>query len=151
MEYTERDLYDGGIRVPLIIRWPKQIEGGRTSSHVSAFWDVLPTVCDLAGSKTNQRTNGISFLPELLKQPQEQHQSLYFEFFEGSGSQAVISDGWKCIRLNVLGPEKKLLELYNLNEDPSEENNLADQMPEKLKELTSLMDSSRNEDPHYQL
>ncbi len=72
-------------------------------------------------------------------------------FFEGSGSQAVISDGWKCVRLNVLVPENKKVELYNLNEDPSEENNLADQLPGKVKELKSLMDSSRVEDSHYQM
>ncbi len=147
----KRDLYDGGIRVPLIVRWPNHIESGSTSTHVSAFWDVLPTLCELGGAEINQKTDGISFLPSLLKQPQQEHQSLYFEFFEGSGSQAVIRDGWKCIRLNVLVPENQRVELYNLDKDPSEENNLADQFPEKVEELTNLMESSREEDSFYKL
>ena len=86
----KRDLYEGGIRVPFIARWPGKIEPGSQTDHVSAFWDFMPTVCELAGIETPDITDGISYLPAMLGQPQQKHDHLYFEFHEQGGKQAVI-------------------------------------------------------------
>ena len=147
----KRDLYEGGIRVPFIARWKGKIEPGKESIHVSAFWDFLPTVAELAGIKVPETTDGISYLPELLGKKQKKHEYLYFEFHEQGGKQAVIKDGWKCIRLEAKNPEKSYLELYNLTEDISERNNLASKYPEKLAEMAGLMAGSRTENLYFQL
>ena len=76
----KRDLYEGGIRVPMIACWPDKIAAGSKSDHVSAFWDVMPTVAELAGVKSPQKIDGISFLPTLLgKSGQKVHKSMYWE------------------------------------------------------------------------
>lgn len=147
----KRDLYEGGIREPFIARWPGTIAAGRESDHVSAFWDFLPTACELAGVPAPEGIDGISYLPELLGKPQPKHESLYFEFHEQGGKQAVIKDGWKCIRLNTKTPEKITVELYNLKEDIGEQNNLSTQMPDKVNELVALMERSRTENRYFKL
>jgi arylsulfatase A-like enzyme len=147
----KRDLYEGGIREPFIARWPGTIAPGSKSNHESAFWDFLPTACELAGIQAPEGIDGLSYLSELLGKPQAKHESLYFEFHEQGGKQAVIKDKWKCIRLNTKTPDKITVELYNLNDDIQEQNNLAAQMPEKVIELVALMDSSRAESEHFRL
>ena len=134
----KRDLYEGGIRVPFIARWPGKIQPGNETNHVSAFWDFMPTVCELAGVEYPINTDGISYLPSLMGQSQLKHDHLYFEFHEQGGKQAVIKDNWKLIRLNVKTPELTSLELYKLDTDISEQNNLATEMPEKVAELMPL-------------
>ncbi|MDP3914589.1 MAG: arylsulfatase [Bacteroidota bacterium] len=146
----KRDLYEGGIRIPFIARWTGTIAPGRESNHESAFWDFMPTACELAGVPSPQ-TDGISYLPELIGETQSKHESLYFEFHEQGGKQAILKDGWKCIRLNVKNSEKTTVELYNLKEDIQEQNNLAEQNPEKLEELLALMKNSRTENEHFKL
>lgn len=141
---VKRDLYEGGIRTPFIVQWPGHIKAGSTSEHISAFWDFLPTMCDLIGVDTPQQTDGISYLPSLLgKKKQRKHSHLYFEFHEEGGKQAVIKDGWKLIRFQVNKPEKTYYELYNLNVDDEEKNNLADTEKKRVEELMRVMDSSR--------
>lgn len=147
----KRDLFEGGIRVPLIVRWSGKITPGRESRHVSAFWDFMPTACELAGVSQPENTDGISYVPDLLGQPQKKHESLYFEFHEQGGKQAIIKDGWKCIRLQVKNPQKTTVELYNLKEDIQEKNNLASQFPEKANELVMLMQHSRTENESFKL
>lgn len=147
----KRDLYEGGIRIPFIARWPGTIAPGRESSHISAFWDFLPTACELAGAQIPDSIDGIYYLPELLNKPQQKHESLYFEFHEQGGKQAVIKDNWKCIRLNVKTPSKTTVELYNLQDDPGEQNNLASQFPERVTELVLLMQKSRTENLIFNL
>lgn len=147
----KRDLYEGGIRVPFIARWSGKIAPERESRHVSAFWDFMPTACELAGVSKPENTDGISYLPELLGKPQKAHESLYFEFHEQGGKQAVLKDGWKCIRLQVKNPQKTIVELYNLDEDIQETNNLASQFPEKAEELVMLMQHSRTENETFKL
>jgi arylsulfatase A-like enzyme len=127
------------------------IEAGRESRHVSAFWDFLPTACDLAGIQTPENCDGISYLPELLGETQQKHESLYFEFHEQGGKQAIIKDNWKCIRLNLNYPEDPVVELYNLENDIQENNNLAAKFPEKVNELVSLMKDSRTENNNFKL
>lgn len=147
----KRDLYEGGIRVPLIAYWPDKISKGRVSNHVSAFWDYLPTFCELGGVELASPTDGISFAPELLGKKQKKHEFLYFEFHEHEGKQAVIQGDWKCIRLNVRNPDETIIELYNLRVDYKEENNLATQHPEIVKKMISLMNISRSENAIFKL
>lgn len=139
---VKRDLYEGGIRVPFIVSWPGTIEAGRTSTHISAFWDVFPTVADLTGIHL-QETDGISFLSELLGNDQASHESLYWEFHERGGKQALLKDEWKAVRLQVGKDQNGPLELYNLKADPFEKNNVAEEHPELVLEYSSLMEKER--------
>lgn len=147
----KRDLYEGGIRIPFIARWPGKIDPGTQTGHVSAFWDFMPTVCEVAGIEPPENIDGISYLPAMLGKMQQQHDHLYFEFHEQGGKQAVIEGNWKLIRLDVKNPEKTRLELYNLEDDPSEQNNLAGQMPEKVTELELLLDENHTESEWFPL
>jgi len=138
----KRDLYEGGIRVPLIATWPGTIAPGRVSGHVSAFWDLYPTLADLTGFPLTE-TDGISFLPELLGKEQPRHPFLYWEFHEQGGKQAVLSDPWKAVRLGVGKEPDAALELYNLAEDPGEHQNMASRYPELVQEFSRIMEQER--------
>ena len=142
---TKRDLYEGGIRTPLLVCWPNKIPQNSVSYHVSAFWDWMPTFCELTQVPTPEGIDGISLCPELLRNGKEQvkHEYLYYEFFEEGGKQSVLKDNWKLIRLNVLTPQKTYYELYNLSSDPSELRNVAQEYPYKVKELSEIMDKAR--------
>ncbi len=138
----KRDLYEGGIRVPFIVSWPGTIEGGRESDHISAFWDVVPTLAELTGFELAE-TDGISFLPELMGERQSPHELLYWEFHERGGKQAILKDGWKAIRLNVGDDPEGQLELYNLTTDPAEKKNVADEHPVLVAEFSRIMKNER--------
>lgn len=135
----KRDLYEGGLRVPLIVYWPNKIKANSTSSHVSAFWDFLPTVCDILDVEPTKYTDGISFLPELLGKEQEKHDYLYWEFHARGGKQAVRLNDWKGLRLNMTNNPDAPIELYNLVSDPGEENNIAKENPLIVKEIIDIM------------
>jgi len=135
----KRDLYEGGIRVPMIAYWPEKIEANSTSDHISAFWDFLPTVCEIAQIKTPQNIDGISFLPELLGEKQESHEYLYWEFLERGGKQALRLGDWKGIRLNMSNNPEAPIELYNLAADIGEQNNIAAENPEIAKKIVNIM------------
>lgn len=139
---VKRDLYEGGVRVPFIASWPGTITKGRTSDHISAFWDVLPTLSDLTGFEV-QQSDGISFLPELLGEDQEAHEFLYWEFHERGGKQAILSDSWKAVRLDVGADPDGPLELYNLEKDPFEAQNLAGAHPELAEKFARMMKEQR--------
>jgi arylsulfatase A-like enzyme len=141
----KRDVYDGGIRVPMIARWPGVVPAGSTSSHVGAFWDLMPTLAEVAGTKAPEGLDGISFLPELhgdAKQ-QREHEYLYWEFFELGGRQAVRAGEWKGVRMNVLKNPDAPLELYNLSSDIGEQHDVAAQHPDIAKRLRALMHNAR--------
>jgi arylsulfatase A-like enzyme len=138
----KRDLYEGGIRVPFIVSWPGTIKAGRETDHISAFWDMLPTLADITGFKSPV-TDGISFFPVLLGNEQSTHDLLYWEFHERGGKQAILKDGWKAIRLNVGKDPDGPLELYNLENDPTETNNVANDHPGLVLEFSKLMDAER--------
>lgn len=141
---VKRDVYEGGIRVPMIAWCPGRIKAGEKTEQVSAFWDVMPTLAELTGTELPVAGDGISFLPTLFsKKGQKQHRYLYWEFHELNGREALRSGKWKLIRQPVVG--KTVLELYDLSKDLHEDNNLAEQMPKKVKELEKLMDSARTE------
>lgn len=135
----KRDLYEGGIRVPLLARWPGRIEAGSVSDQVWAFWDFLPTAAELAGVSAPQGIDGISMAPALLGRPQTDHEYLYWEFHERGFKQAIRMGRWKGVRLGT----KKPLELYDLAGDVGEQNDVAARRPEIAKKITELMTTAR--------
>ncbi|MEZ0389114.1 MAG: arylsulfatase [Verrucomicrobium sp.] len=150
----KRSMTDGGIRVPFIARWPSAIKPGVVSEHVSGFQDLLPTVAELAGTKVEGETDGISFVPTLKGNggPQVEHKYLFWDFNEQGGKKAVLKWPWKLIHLNTGGRQKKnaaaqqggvpkslQVQLFNLEEDPAEQNNLATLKPELVTELEGYM------------
>ena len=139
-------LYEGGIRVPLLVKWPGQVKPGTVSDHVSAFWDFLPTFMEIIGRPTPVETDGISMLPTWLGHPEKQitHEYLYWELH---GQQAVRWGDWKGIRRS---PEKEI-ELYNLRTDISEAHNLANQHPEIVAKIQEIMSTARTESELFPL
>lgn len=136
----KRDLYEGGIRVPMIVRWPGMIKPGQVSDQVWAFWDVLPTLAALVHAKVPDHLDGISMLPAILGQTQtNQHAFLYWEFHEHGFQQAVRMGDWKAIRLEPGKP----LELYDLSRDLGEKNNVADQNPEVVAKIEEYLKTAR--------
>lgn len=135
----KRDLYEGGIRVPLIAFWEGKIKPNSHSAHVSAFWDFLPTVCEIVNVKTPENSDGISFLPELQEQDQKKHEFLYWEFHEQGGKQAVRFGNWKGVRLKMTANPSTPIELYNLSTDKQERNNVADQNPNIVQQIDAIM------------
>jgi arylsulfatase A-like enzyme len=147
----KRYLYEGGIRVPMIVSWKGTIAPGSRTDLVSAFWDFLPTACDLAGLEVPQDIDGISYLPTLRGHSQPGHELLYWEFMERGGSQAILKYPWKLIRNQVISHPPGTLELYQLESDPVEENNLAGEHPGLVEELLDLMTQEREESPIFPL
>jgi arylsulfatase A len=146
----KRDLYEGGIRVPMIACWPQHIQAGSQTSHISAFWDVMPTVLELAGVKSPENLDGISFLPTLLGQDsQRKHSHLYWEFHERGGRVAIRKGDWKAVRYNVLKNPNAPIQLYNLASDPGESNDVAGDYPEIVDQMKSLIQQSRTPSPAF--
>ena len=136
----KRDLYEGGIRVPTLAYWPSQITPNSKSDHISAFWDFFPTAIEIAGLDYNSsKIDGISFLPELKGKDQKKHPYLYWEFLEKGGRQAVRMNQWKAVRMNMSKNPDSPIELYNVHQDIGEQENLAVQYPEVLKEISRIM------------
>jgi arylsulfatase A-like enzyme len=144
----KRDLYDGGIRVPMIVRWMGQIKRGSENDLPWAFWDVMPTVADLAGVDTPPEIDGISVLPTLLgkDEDQQKHDYLYWEFHEGGFSQAIRKDEWKFVKPR---DRKAEWELYNIKEDIAEEHDLAKEFPDKVEEFTEIVEQARTYNPDF--
>lgn len=139
----KRDLYEGGIRVPMIAVWPGYITPGSQSDHISAFWDVWPTFAELTGADIPGYIDGLSLLPTLLGQAgQQQHEYLYWEFHEQGGRQAIRRGDWKAVRQQVLLNTEPRMELYNLQADIGETEDLSAQYPEIVEELSRLMEQA---------
>lgn len=141
----KRDLYEGGIRVPMIVKWPKVVKAGSKSDHVSAFWDVFPTISDITSIDAPDNSDGVSFLPTLKGESakQKEHDYLYWEFHEQGGRQAVRKGKWKAVKYNVFKGEEANIELYDLSEDVSEENNVADKHPDLVAEMEEILKEAR--------
>lgn len=141
---TKRDLYEGGIRVPMIVKWPNSVTAGSKTDHVSAFWDIYPTFMAITGGEPPQNTDGISFLPTLQEaNNQIQHDYLYWEFHEKGGRQAIRKGKWKAVKYDVLENNNAPIELYDLSSDLGETTNLADQNPELVEEIKTLLKEAR--------
>ena len=136
----KRDLYEGGIRSPTIVRWPGHVPASSQSDHISGFQDWFETFGALAGQSVETQ-DGISLLPTLLEKSdkQQSHTHLYWEFLEQGGKQAVLKGDWKAIRLNRTKNPDSPLELYNLATDPSELTNVAALKPDVLSEMAAIM------------
>ncbi|MEM6345530.1 MAG: arylsulfatase [Bacteroidota bacterium] len=145
----KRDLYEGGIRVPMIAWWPGTVQAASSTDHISAFWDFLPTACDIAGAKVPALTDGISYLQILKGRQQPEHGFLYWEFHEQGGKQAVLMDPWKGVRLGVNQNPKAPIELYNLQDDPSEQSNIAAQHPNIVAQIEEIMEISHEKNPVF--
>jgi len=141
----KRDLYEGGIRVPMLVRWPGRIPAGLVSDQVWAFWDFLPTAAHLAGAEPPGGIDGISMLPAILGREQNTHDFLYWEFFERGFQQAVRMEDWKAVRKGLQEP----LELYNLAADLGEEHDLAAQYPAVVARIEEYLKAARSESEHW--
>ena len=141
----KRDLYEGGIRVPMIVSWPKIIEPNTKTNLISAFWDVFPTFSNIIGVNTPNNIDGISFLPTLLgnSDKQQEHEYLYWEFHEKGGRQAVRKGNWKAVKYNVLKEPNAPLELYDLSKDIKEEHNVAKSHPKIIEEMSTIIQDAR--------
>lgn len=139
-------LYEGGIRAPLVVRWSGKIAAGTVTDHISAFWDILPTLAQAAGAEVPANVDGISMLPTLLGQgEQKQHDYLYWEFPGYGGQQAVRKGRYKAVRQNMRrrnNPDPLRIELYDLSADESETNDLANKHPEVVQQMAQIMNQA---------
>jgi len=144
-------LFEGGIRVPLIVHWQGRIKAGLKSNHISAFWDILPTICDIAGITPAPDTDGISFAPSLFAdKTQPQHEYLYWEFRSYGGQQAVRMGKWKAIRTDLRKENTDTtIKLYDLQSDPEEQNNVAEEHPEVIEKIRTIFLSARIESERF--
>ena len=148
----KRDLYEGGIRVPLIVRWPGKIKANSVSHHICGFQDMLPTFAELAGAEVTNPIDGLSILPELTgSRKQPQHDFLYWEFGEQGGKQAVLKGDWKLVQRNVGTKQPAEFELYNVAEDINESTNKAAQHPELVDSLRNLLLNSHSPNEQFPL
>ena len=136
----KRDLYEGGIRVPMIARWTGTIPGGRVSPHVWAHWDMLPTLAQIAGAQPPKGVDGISMMAALRGQAQPTHPILYWEFHERGFQQAVRMGRWKAVRLKMDAP----LEVYDLQTDPREARNVASTNPTVVARIEAYLKTARS-------
>lgn len=138
-------LHEGGIRVPMIAVWEGIIPASSTNDHLSAFWDVLPTFGEIAGVEQPEGIDGISFLPTLRgnNEEQKQHEFLYWEFPQYGGQQAVRMGRWKGIRKNMINEENLDVEIYDLEHDPREQFNVAGHHPDITEKILSIMENER--------
>jgi arylsulfatase A-like enzyme len=141
----KRDLYEGGIRVPMIARWSGTIPAGTVSDHPWAHWDMLPTLAEIAGARTPAGLDGLSMTRALKGQPQPTHDFLYWEFHERGFQQAVRMGHWKAVRLAKGAP----LELYDLAADPFEERNVAADHADVIARIEAYLKTARTESERW--
>jgi arylsulfatase A-like enzyme len=142
----KRDLYEGGIRVPMIVHWPAWVKPGQVSDFPFAHWDFLPTAADIGMTKPPKGIDGISVFPLLTGQAQtNQHDFLYWEFHERGFQQAARHGDWKAVRPQAEEP----LELYNLKTDLGEKVNVAAKNPEVVAKFEAYLKTARTESPNW--
>lgn len=136
---TKGFTYEGGIRVPTIVSWPKKIEAGATNSWIGSFYDFFPTFLEVAQTTSEHTSDGISMIPTLFNNSNApMHDYLYWEFPSYNGQQAVRYGQWKGIRKNMNDGNRKI-ELYHLKKDPQEKIDLSDQYPDLVHTIESIM------------
>jgi arylsulfatase A-like enzyme len=141
----KRDLYDGGIRVPMIVRAPGRVQPGQVCNDPCAFWDFRPTAADLAGAKSPEGIDGVSMMPALSGGQLPQDRWFYWEFHERGFARAARHGKWKAVQL---APDKPI-ELYDLDTDTGEKTDLAGKNPEIVKQFTDYFATARTESPHW--
>ena len=141
----KRDLYEGGIRVPMIAKWTGTVPAGRVSDHVWAHWDMLPTLAELGGARVPAGIDGMSMARALRGERQPSHEFMYWEFHERGSQQAVRMGQWKAVRLKLGAP----LELYNLADDPREERDVAAKQPEIVARIEKYLAGARTDSARW--
>jgi arylsulfatase A len=141
----KRDLYEGGIRVPMIARWVGTVPAGRVSDHAWAHWDMLPTLSDVAAAKAPAGLDGLSMARALRGEPQPAHEFMYWEFHERGFQQAVRMGQWKAVRLKKDAP----LELYDLGKDPGEQQNVAAAHPDVIGKIEKYLATARTDSTQW--
>jgi arylsulfatase A-like enzyme len=141
----KRDLYEGGVRVPMIIRWRGKVKAGSVSDQIWAHWDFLPTAAAIAGAKTPSGIDGISMLPALQGRKQRSHDFLYWEFHERGFEQAVRMGDWKAVRHGT----QSSLELYYLKTDISEAHNIAAKHPDLVGKIEDYLKTARSDSAQW--
>ncbi|MDB4335069.1 arylsulfatase [bacterium] len=147
----KRDLYEGGIRMPFIVKWPGVVKPGSRSEHVSAFWDILPTLTEIAGVDAPENIDGISLVPTLKgkHKKQKEHEYMYWEYRYGNNGRKALRKGdWKLLQFTDIKMKTVKYELYNLINDVSESNNLIDSQPVLAETMKALMNSAQTEPFH---
>lgn len=142
----KRDLYEGGIRVPMIARWPGTVEAGAVSTRPASFADFLATAAELAGVVALPEHDGMSYAPTLRGERQDDPEYIYWEFHEGAPAQAVWFAGWKAIRTPM---HSGAVELYHLPTDAYEVTDRAEAEPEVVERARRLMDQAHEPSPHW--
>jgi arylsulfatase A-like enzyme len=143
----KRDLYEGGIRVPMIVKWKGKVKEGATTDHISAFWDVFPSFAELIGANFKNNLDGVSFLPILLGEPEKQKTQayLYWEFNENNAPvQAIRKGDWKAVKFL----DKPLL-LYNLSTDLKEEHDVSLENEKVKNEMLQILKTAREDSPNF--
>lgn len=145
----KRALTEGGIRVPLIVRWPGTAAANTTSDHIGYFGDLMATVGELAGADIPAETDSVSFAPTITgrQEAQSQHDYLYWEFYEQGGKQAVRSGKWKAIRMPWMTGKTQL---FDLSRDIGEQHDIADQFPDQVRQMEAMMKDAHTPHPNWQ-
>ncbi|MCC8089317.1 MAG: arylsulfatase [Rikenellaceae bacterium] len=143
----KRSFYEGGIREPMIVRWPEKIQPGTVTDHISAFWDVMPTMCEIAGIGYPDNIDGVSFLPVLKgAEMDDKDHILYWELNEGPRfKQAVRMGDYKAIRHGL----ENQVEIYNLKNDVAETIDISDSNPELVEQALNYFATMRTDNPNF--
>ena len=148
----KRDLYEGGIREPLIAYWKGTVQPKTLNTNVAAMWDLFPTFLDVANLKSIPQTDGVSILPTLFKQSVSiKHPYLYWELHESGGKQAIRMGNWKAVKLQVSVLANSPIELYNLTSDPAEQINVAAKYPALVSQMEKLFREAHQSDENWPL
>lgn len=143
----KRDLYEGGIRMPMIVRWPGKVKPGSRTDFIGSFADFMPTAAELAGVKPPDGIDGLSFMPELVgkRDRQQKHEYLYWEFYEGGSSRAARQGDWKAVQKPIGGP----VELYDLKSDEGETEDVAIDHPEIVAKVQQALDQAHTPSTYW--
>jgi len=144
----KRDLFEGGVRVPMIVWWPGRTPANTVSHHIGYFGDLMATAAELAGVKPHQPNDSVSFVPAITGDTQRQklHDYLFWEFYEQGGKQAVRSGKWKAIRIPMFTGKTQL---FDLSSDIHEDHDVAGQHPEVVQRLEQMMDEAHTPHPNW--
>lgn len=145
----KRSMYEGGVRSPSFAYWPGKVAPGTVTHHLSAFWDVLPTLSELVGEPVKGDTDGISFLPTLMgdEKHQKQHEYLYWEIYEKKPQCAVKYKNWKGVVTDMR--QGLQVELYRTDTDEEEKENVADRYPEVVETIRGFMQEAHTPNPYW--
>jgi arylsulfatase len=142
-------LYEGGIRVPMVVHWPGVIQHNSVTDHMAAFQDIFPTLLEISGDLPNHSIDGLSFYPELMGKMQKAHDYLYWEFPGYGGQVAVRMGNWKAIKKGLHHRPDSPMELYNLEQDESETQNLAKDFPGVIEKVEKIIQEAHTPSHHF--